>query len=178
MAVFVTFRLADSLPREVLEPLLAAREAFINAHPQPWDEITEAIFHAQFSDKLDEYLDAGHGSCALRDPHVAQIVADRFHHFNEQRYRLLSYIIMPNHAHVLFTLNGGESLPDALQGWKGVSSRLIHKAGLCELNPFWQPDYFDRLIRSPEHFDTVRAYIRENPAKAGLKAGFLLRERR
>ncbi len=178
VAVFVSFRLADSLPREVLEPLLSARDAFLQAHPQPWDENTEAIFHAQFSDKLDEYLDAGHGSCALRDPRVAQVVADRFHHFDEQRYRLLSYIIMPNHAHVLFTLHDGESLPDTLQGWKGVSSRLIHKMGLCKLNPFWQPDYFDRLIRSAEHFDTVRAYVRENPTKIGLKSGFVLWERR
>lgn len=81
---------------------------------------------------------------------------------------------MPNHVHVLFTLRDGESLPDTLQGWKGVSSRLIHKTGLNALNPFWQPDYFDRLIRSIEHFNTVKAYIRENPAKAGLKAGFVL----
>ena len=73
-------------------------------------------------------------------------------------------------VHVLFTLRSGESLPDTLQGWKGVSSRLIHKTGLNALNPFWQPDYFDRLIRSPEHFSTVKAHIRENPAKEGLKA--------
>ncbi len=70
------------------------------------------------------------------------------------------------------------SLPDTLQGWKGVSSRLIHKTGLSPLNPFWQPDDADRLIRSPEHFSTVKAYIRENPAKAGLKAGFIAWGRR
>lgn len=67
---------------------------------------------------------------------------------------------MPNHVHVLFTLRDGESLPDTLQGWKGVSSRpsrLIHKTGLSTLNPFWQPDDADRLIRSPEHFSTVKA---------------------
>jgi hypothetical protein len=77
---------------------------------------------------------------------------------------------MPNHVHVLFTLRDGESLRDTLQGWKGVSSRLIHKSGRCDLNPFWQPDYFDRLIRSLEHFSTMKAYIREYPAKANLKA--------
>jgi REP element-mobilizing transposase RayT len=102
----------------------------------------------------------------LCDPRLAQIVADRLHHFDGQRYDLWSYVIMPNHLHVLFTLRDGESLPDTLQGWKGVSSRFIHKTGLSALNPFWQPDYFDRLIRSPEHFSTVKAYIRENPAKA------------
>src|SRR6187401_2667167 len=59
--IFVTFRLSDSLPTEVLEPWLAAREAFLALHPLPWDEATEASYHGQFSDKLDEYLDAGHG---------------------------------------------------------------------------------------------------------------------
>ena len=27
---------------------------------------------------------------------------------------------MPNHVHELFTLCDGESLPDTLQGWKGI----------------------------------------------------------
>jgi REP element-mobilizing transposase RayT len=177
VAIFVTFRLADSLPRKLLDDWLRAREAFLDANPPPWGDITEACYHGQFSDKLDEHLDAAHGSCALRDPRLAQIVADRLHHFDGQRYDLWSYVIMPNHVHVLFTLRDGESLPDTLQGWKGVSSRLIHKTGLSGLSPFWQPDYFDRLIRSPEHFSTVKAYIRENPAKAGLKTGFMLWER-
>lgn len=48
---------------------------------------------------------------------------------------------------------------------------MIHKAGLCELNPFWQPDYFDRLIRNGEHFDAVMSYIRRNPTMARLREG-------
>ena len=175
--VFVTFRLADSLPQEVLNRWFSERELFLAANPPPWDEVTEACYHGRFSDALDECLDAAHGSCALRQSRVAQIVADRLHHFDGVRYHLWSYVIMPNHAHVLFTLNEGESLPETLKAWKGVSSRMIHKEGLSDLNPFWQPDYFDRLIRSPEHFETVRSYIRDNPAKAGLKSGFVCWER-
>lgn len=175
---FVTFRLADSLPRELLNDWLRARDAFPTANPLPWDDITESCYHGQFSDKLDEPLDAAHGSCALRDPRLAQILANRLHHFDGQRYDLWSDVIMLNQVHALFTLRDGESLPDTLQGWKGVSSRMIHQTGLSALNPFWQPDDFDRLIRSTEHFSTVKACIRENPAKAGLKAGFILWERR
>jgi REP element-mobilizing transposase RayT len=84
---------------------------------------------------------------------------------------------MPHHVHALFTLRDGESLPDTLQGWKAVPSRLIHPIGLSARNPFWQPEDFARLIRSPEPFSTVKAYIRENPAKAALKTGFVLWER-
>jgi REP element-mobilizing transposase RayT len=175
--VFVTFRLADSLPREVLEAWQRERESFHDAHPPPWDEITEACYHGLFSERLDEHLDSGSGCCALRDRQIAQVVVDRLHHFDGQRYRLWSYVLMPNHAHVLFTLGEAEALADTLQGWKGVSSRFIHKQGLCTLNPFWQADYFDRLIRSPEHFAMVKAYIRENPAKARLHSGYVLWER-
>lgn len=175
--ILVTFRLADSLPQLLLDPWRIARDGFHEAHPKPWDEATEERFHRQFSSQLEDYLDVGHGCCALRDPRISKIVAERFHHFEGQRYCLWSYIIMPNHVHVLFTLQDIALLPEIVQGWKGVASRLIHKEGLSRLNPFWQPDYFDRLIRSPEHFNTVQAYIRENPVKAKLKSGFVLWER-
>ena len=95
-------------------------------------------------------------------------------YFDRQRYDVHAYVIMPNHVHVLFTPHVQASLPEIVQAWKGVSSRMIHKEGLSPLQPFWQPDYFDRLIRSPEHFEKVRTYIKDNPAKAGLKSGFVL----
>ncbi len=169
--VFVTFRLADSLPQAVIGPLLAERAAFLTIHPKPWDEATENGFHRRFSVKLEEQLDAGHGCCALRDPRVADIVVGRLRHFDAERYDLHSYVIMPNHGHVLFTPHDSGSLPEIVKAWKGVASRMIHQAGLCGLNPFWQPDYFDRLIRSPLHFAKVQAYIAENPVKAHLKPG-------
>lgn len=63
--LFVTFRLADSLPHELLDDWLRAREAFLAANPPPWDDITEACDHGQFSGKLDEHLDAAHGFRAM-----------------------------------------------------------------------------------------------------------------
>ena len=65
----------DSLPRELLDDWLLAssslklrrtsRDAFLAANPPPWDDLTEACYHGPFSDKLDEHLDAAHGSCAV-----------------------------------------------------------------------------------------------------------------
>ena len=84
---FVTFRLADSLPREPLDDWPRAssslklrrtsRDAFHAANPPPWDDITEACYHGPFSDKLDEPLAAAHGSCALRDPRLARQMKER-----------------------------------------------------------------------------------------------------
>ena len=166
--VFVTFRLADSLPHEVVAPLIAARDRFLSNHPKPWDDATEDEFHRLFSVKLDTYLDAGHGSCALRHATAAQIVAERLHHFDAQRYDLHNYVIMPNHVHVLFSPHDNKTLPDLIKSWKGISSRLIRAARLSDVNPFWQPDYFDRLIRSPQHFAKVSRYIEDNPTQARI----------
>lgn len=171
--VFVTFRLSDSLPKEVYEAWLEERKAFILANPLPWDDEIETAFHSQFSVRIDEQLDAAHGCCALRDPRVAEIVAERLQHFDGTGYQLLNFVVMPNHVHVLFTLAEGRTLPETLKAWKGVSSRLIHREGLCDLNPFWQPDYFDRLIRGPEHLEKTYRYIQTNPAMAGLTSGFV-----
>jgi REP element-mobilizing transposase RayT len=172
--VAVTFRLSDSLPRRLLKDWLALRESFHLSHPPPWDDPTEAMYAALCTRKLELYLDAGHGCCALRDPRVRQIVADQLHHFDGTRYHLNSYVIMPNHVHVLFELADRDAIAPTLQGWKGVSSRYIKRAALCDLNPFWQPEYHDRLIRSPEHFHTTQDYIRQNPTKAGLREGTFL----
>lgn len=169
--VFVTFRLTDSLPHEVVAPLIAARDRFLVHYPKPWDDATEDEFHRLFSVKLDAYLDAGHGSCVLRDPAAVRIVAERLHHFDAQRYDLHSYVIMPNHVHVLFSPHDAKTLPDLIKSWKGVSSRLIRAARLSDLNPLWQPDYFDRLIRSPQHLAKVQRYIEDNPVKATLSLG-------
>jgi len=41
------------------------RRSFVaTTSPPRWDDITESCYHGQFSDKLDEHLDAAHGSCA------------------------------------------------------------------------------------------------------------------
>lgn len=169
--VMVNYRLSDSIPAEVLNEWRRESGAFKASHPQPWEESVEREYHERFTKPFERWLDSGHGCCAMRDGRVAQVVAGRLLHFNEVRYDLINFVVMPNHVHVLVSMRVGQLLPDILQGWKGVSSGMIHKAGLSELEPFWQPDYFDRLIRNGEHFDAVMNYIRRNPVLAGLREG-------
>ena len=172
--VFVTFRLADALPQAVVGSLVSARDAFLSMNPKPWDEATENAYVRDFATKFEQYLDAGFGCCALSEARVADIVVERLRHFHSLRYELHAFVVMLNHVHVLFTPNDAAMLPDIVQAWKGVSSRMIHKQSLSDLNPFWQPDYFDRLIRNPGHFEKVRGYIADNPSKAGLRSGYVL----
>ena len=78
------------------------------------------------------------------------------------------YILMPDHVHFFARSEiGGLSMAKWVQLWKGVSSRKMAKA-LQILPPIWQPDYFDRYLRSAESYSQKWEYVRDNPVRAGL----------
>ncbi|MFH1146132.1 MAG: transposase [Pseudomonadota bacterium] len=174
---FVTWRLADSLPTERLKEWKAKREAWLCLHPEPWDEKTEEEYHERFSRQIDDWLDQGHGSCVLRDSKYAVIVADGIRHFDGERYGIVSFVVMPNHVHVLFRPCRSYRLEQIVKSWKGFTAREINRH-TGKTGPLWQADYWDRLIRNPHHFVRCVQYIRENPVRAGLRSGeFIAYER-
>jgi type I restriction enzyme R subunit len=167
---FVTWRLADALPREKLDEWRDTKEAWLHRHPEPWDTATEQEYHQLFNLQIDAWLDAGSGSCLLRRHDLAEIVANALTHFDSDRYALASFVVMPNHVHVLFRLLSPHRLEDVVKSWKGFSSREINRlAGRA--GPLWQGDYWDRMIRSESHFAKCRDYIQANPASAKLRQG-------
>jgi REP element-mobilizing transposase RayT len=162
--IFVTWRLADSLPTVLLVKWREEREEWLNFHPEPWDTETEIIYHKRFSNQIDEWLDAGSGSCVLAQARCAEVVAAAFHHFEGIRYLLDCYVVMPNHVHVLFRPLGDHKLENIIHSWKRHSSRVINQ--MLEKNgTLWMADYWDRLIRNELHFKRIRDYILTNPAK-------------
>ena len=153
---FVTFRLKDSLPRDVILKLKQEREHLLrNAISSDRAKLDQV-----FSIRLDHYLDTGVGSCLLRDH--GGIIADALKHFHGQKYELHAWCVMPNHVHVMFYLERGEDLPRIVQSWKSFTAFRIGRGSI------WGREYFDRLIRSPQEFADTREYIRRNPEKAGL----------
>ncbi len=164
--VFVTWRLGDSLPKVKLEKWTEDRSFWLSQHPEPWDEKTEDEYHERFSHQIDEWLDQGSGSCLLKSPANATIVAEALKHFDGERYQLGSFVVMPNHVHVLFRPFAAHSLADIVKSWKGFTAREINKQ-LGKTGSLWQEEYWDRLIRSEKHFLKVAAYIRDNPKGGG-----------
>jgi putative transposase len=173
---FVTWRLADSLPKALLTTHYQEREQWCRQHPPPWSEAIETDYHRRFSTRLDAWLDAGHGSCLLRCPQHAQRVADTLQHFEGQRTALVSFVVMPNHVHVIFVLHPQWQLEQIVHSWKRHSSLAIHRA-TGQNGVLWMKDYFDRLIRDPEHLSRCVRDVRRNAEKAQLKPSeFLLYE--
>jgi len=143
---FVTFRLADSLPRHLIEMLRAEDDAVA---------------------LLDRELDAGFGACWLRNPEIADMVQEAVLHFDADRYRLLAWCIMPNHVHVVVEVLEHHSLSAIVKSCKSFTSRRAN-AHLGRAGPFWEADYFDRYMRNEKHLLQTIEYVEHNPVKAGL----------
>ena len=60
---FVTFRLADAVPKPLLAQWENDREAWLRVHPEPWNNEIEREYHQRFSGVIERWLDVGHGAC-------------------------------------------------------------------------------------------------------------------
>lgn len=159
----VTFRLADSLPKARLLEL----EAELSSIPLGGHE-------SHRRRRIEAWLDAGMGCCALRHAGAAACGRDVLLHFHGQRYELIAWVIMPNHVHVL--IDPLTPLFRIVQAWKSVSSRRLLEEnerwglGLPDPRHVWMREYWDRYIRDEVHLRNVVDYIHRNPVKAGLCA--------
>jgi putative transposase len=167
---FITFRLGDALPRNLLERWKEERNAWLKWHPLPWSADMEREYHRRFSRRIEEWLDAHHGSCILRRHRCAQEIAAAFHHFDGTRINIVSFVVMPNHVHALFAPMHEWPLEKIVHSWKRQSAVRINRL-TDSTRALWQRDYFDRLVRNEQHFARCVRYIRSNSEKARLRPG-------
>jgi len=160
--VFVTWRLADSLPQSKILQWKEERECWLEVHPKPWDEETERKYHRRFNETVEHWLDAEYGSCCLAEPVCSQKEVNALHYFDGDRYQLADYVVMPNHVHVLFQVSDSYGLSEVVHSWKSFTAKEINREHGSP-GVLWQANYWDRLIRGREHFEWVRKYIAENP---------------
>ena len=73
------------------------------------------------------------------------------------------YVIMPDHIH-LFVCGDVEF---ELSKWVAGLKRTLSKA-LCVHGQFWQPTFFDHVLRSDESYSEKWDYVCENPVRADL----------
>ena len=110
----------------------------------------EREYHRRFSRRIEEWLDANHGSCILRRHRCAQEIAAAFHHFDGTRINIVSFVVMPNHVHALFAPMHEWPLEKIVHSWKRQSAVRINRL-TDSTSALWQRDYFDRLVRNEQH---------------------------
>src|ERR1700683_3423159 len=167
---FITFRLVDSLPKPILDRIESERQAIIKTANQMHrslspDERTK--IQRPSTSVIEQFLDNAAGACHLRNPVITELVANALRHFDQKRYRLFAWCVMPNHVHVVLRRFPVENLTSVMHSWKSFSAKHANKI-LGTHGAFWQREYYDHLIRGEEEFERAIRYVAENPAKANL----------
>jgi REP element-mobilizing transposase RayT len=151
---FITFRLANSLPRDFLRRLKSKLDS---------KQITDIEYHHA----IESCLDRLHGPDHLKNELIAAIVEDNLLYLDGQKYKLLHWVIMPNHVHLLLKAMVGITLASIMHSMKSYTANRANKV-LETSGRFWSVEYFDRYIRNADHYSKAVAYIHANPVKAGL----------
>jgi REP element-mobilizing transposase RayT len=146
-ALFITWRLKDSLPRNVELPMAKGGKAFV---------------------AVDRMLDRpATGPTWLREPEIAESVARALKYGADalKLYELCAWVIMCNHVHILIDPRAEmDRITNSIKGYSAhEANRILGRGG-----PFWQTESYDRWVRSSEARERIVRYIEWNPVSAGL----------
>ena len=153
---FITLHLADAVPRTIVENWkleLKSEES----------EIAQKILFW----RIEKFADQGCGVCYLQRPEIADVIKNALLHFDNEKYNLVAWVIMPNHIHFLMRPSEDQKLEKIMHSIKSFTAQKANKL-LDRNGQFWQEEYFDRYIRSFEHYEKTIEYIELNPVKAKL----------
>ena len=191
---FVTFRLADALPQNVIRVMKWELDKKIASLKEEKPKNYLQLIRDEkkrFFGKYDHQLDKQpFGGCALKKPVIAEIVANHLLKYDNDRYELIAYCIMPNHVHMLINTEiqitdyveiNGRKLPflvdeipenftelhEIMRRIKGASAYSCNQE-LGKKGRFWQRDSYDHYIRNEKEWTNIFWYILNNPVKAKL----------
>ena len=182
---FVTFRLGGSLPKEIVMQLKGAqaKNETLLIDVKDEGERKQKVFQQRkkYFAKFDEYLDkASNGPRWMQDDRIAKIVAEAIHFRDGKDYELLVYCIMPNHVHMVFTV---ERFAESLASVRDSVSHYIvtdiigslKKHTALEANKvlqrsgaFWQHESYDHVVRTEKELGNIIYYVLNNPVSAHL----------
>jgi REP element-mobilizing transposase RayT len=179
---FVTFRLAESIPKNVLkalvdDPMEKGRLLMKGMHGRCRGELPK-----KYVDGYTAFLEkAKNGPHWLNNPAVAGLVAKEIHNLDDKLYSLIAYTIMPNHVHMVVDLREFEPKSDPqgdtqnnrfrltriLRLLKGRTSRGANQL-LGRSGNFWHHESYDHVVRSGQELRRIIDYVLYNAVAAGL----------
>jgi putative transposase len=175
--LFITFRLAGSMPRAAIEKLQAERKqqqlALARIADTEERQRQTSLDARRAFGRWDAVLDrASSGPRWLQQPRIAAMVAEALHYRHERVYDLLAFCIMSNHVHLVCTPLAREdgtsyALPRILQSLKRHTARQANEI-LRRQDAFWQAESYDHVVRDIDELVRIIAYVKNNPVTAGL----------
>jgi len=102
------------------------------------------------------------------DTKKAEILKNVIYNFrSHKRYLVLSFVIMPDHLHLLLVPAKNYDISKIMHTIKRGSARLINQE-LKSSGKVWEPRFFDRVARSKQELINDITYIHFNPVEKGL----------
>ncbi len=165
---FVTFRLKNTIPENVVKELKAERVKLEKSKAN--QEKIDRFVRSEFI-KIESILDnLNNDFCYLKNPEIASLIIDTFNFIEKKFFWAFPCLtIMPNHVHcfAIKQPDANVSLETALGSLKQHVSREANKI-LGIKGRRWCDENFDHWCRTPESGDKIIKYIINNPVKAGL----------
>jgi putative transposase len=117
---FITWRTADSLPTAMLERLARERSDLLQRFgiaDADWEQqvaklsaVDRGKLQWSLFEAWDRQLDAAAGDCVLARPELSAMVAESLFRFDDDRYLLTNFVVMPNHVHLLAAFQNDETM--------------------------------------------------------------------
>jgi REP element-mobilizing transposase RayT len=147
------------------------------------------LYRLKHFGRLDSMLNRSRtGPLWLRQPEIAQIVAEAIEFRDGTMFDLYAYCIMPNHVHLVFKLpekdeqcrgnvGGGRLVDNRCSSSHPVTDIIgsLKKHTALEANrklgrhgAFWKDESFDHVARDGEELERILWYVILNPVKARL----------
>ena len=90
-----------------------------------------------------------------------------FRYRDKDEFSLHEFVVMPNHIHLLLSVDDAHAVGRAVQMVKGGFSHAMGRAGF-KLKPVRQPSYYEHRVRDAGEYGRMRNYIHQNPVRRRL----------
>ena len=111
------------------------------------------------------------------DPRISKIIIDELEHRRANKeIKLFCYCIMPDHLHLLLSLNenyikkegafGERTLQDWVSAFKRYTARIAGQ--MPDIKLLWQSNFYDHVVRKDESLLEICSYILNNPVRKGM----------
>lgn len=114
----------------------------------------------------------GQGLCSCRLTKIGMIIDDEIKNL-EKRYdciKIDNYIVMPNHIHMIISIERQEQSPcptigDIICTLKSITTKKSNVMDNAKGRKIWQTNYYDHIIRNQKEYEDIWSYIEYNVAK-------------
>ena len=111
------------------------------------------------------------------DSNISEVIIKELEYRRLSReIKLFCYCIMPDHLHILISLEEGytkragafgeRTLQNWISAFKRHTSRMVVQR--CNIKPLWQSNFYDHVVRNEESLVDICNYILNNPVRKGI----------